>query len=378
MKEKSNEINNADALNEFTNDLLKLFDKKIYLINDQYKIVYTNALPNISSEYAEDDRNKSCYKLIFNSDTPCKYCTFSFLKSNDLNEIQNNFQKKYIRIKNHMNKETLHQDFSLTQTILNKNNEFFYVDIIDVNKNESMYDAGDQLTTLGAHVQTVAHELSNPITGLNLTRQQIAKILDSSDTINSRELKPLVNLLLKDIRRAAGVLSEIRNYSRPVNKSYKLVDLKTVLKSAFDNVSRIYESTHIKTAFQWDADENYTIAGNAAKLEQCFINIIKNSFEMFNLQNNFKLNEVKVLAEKTDTAGMIKIQIIDNAGGISNDALINVFKPYFTTKERFRGLGLGLYIASKILKEHHSTISIESIDDKTMVTIYMNQQENSK
>jgi len=98
---------------------------------------------------------------------------------------------------------------------------------------------------------------------------------------------------------------------------------------------------------------------------------------MFGLKKDPELSEIHVIANDTDNPDLLKIQIIDNAGGISNAALINVFKPYFTTKERFRGLGLGLYIAGKILKEHHSTINIESMGDKTVVTIYMKQKDNT-
>jgi C4-dicarboxylate-specific signal transduction histidine kinase len=354
-----------------------LFDKDIYLINHQYQVIYFNHNAGLSDE-SENRLNEPCYKLIFNLEAPCKYCGFSFADKNANIDFLHDMPKRTIRIKNHLEQNVSRQDFSLTQAVLSKKNDFVYVDIIDVNQNESMYDAGDQLTTLGAHVQTVAHELSNPITGLNLTRQQIVKILDSGDVVNSRDLKPLVDLLLKDIRRAAGVLSEIRNYSRPVNKSYKLVDLKSVLKSALDNVTRIYQSDHIKVVFEWNVEENFSIPGNSAKLEQCFINIIKNSFEMFSLRKNPSSPEVSITAQKTDKPEMVKIQIIDNAGGISNDALTNVFKPYFTTKERFRGLGLGLYIAGKILKEHHSTISIESTGEKTMVSIYMKRQDNTQ
>ena len=99
---------------------------------------------------------------------------------------------------------------------------------------------------------------------------------------------------------------------------------------------------------------------------------------MFDLGKNHPSPHVHIIAEKTEIPEMLKIQIIDNAGGISNDALSNVFKPYFTTKERFRGLGLGLYIAGKILKEHQSSITIESKGGKTTVAVYMKKQEYTK
>ena len=358
-------------------DLLNIFDQDIYLINNQYQILYTNHHRGLTPDFLNIKEEKNagipCYKLIFNFDSPCQYCGFSF----DQGDIQIKSIKKNIRIKNLIGNGSIDKDLMLIQTVLGRD-EFIYVDMIQVSQDESIYDASDQLTTLGAHVQTVAHELSNPITGLNLTRQQIVKILDSADVVNSGDLRPLVDLLLKDIRRAAGVLSEIRNYSRPVTKSYRLIDLRSILVSAIDNVTRVYQSDNVKVSFKWNVLEHCAIPGNSAKLEQCFINIIKNSFEMFTLRKNPDLPEVTIRVDPTDIPGMIKIQIIDNAGGISNEALTKVFKPYFTTKERFRGLGLGLYIAGKILKEHRSTISMESKGEKTIVTIYMKQQDGTK
>jgi len=367
------------TLKDIVSDLVDLFDTDVYVINHRRQVLYTNRSPGVSGDSIKSDPEQPCYKVIFNQDVPCSYCGFTFTDNKDDQKAQSALPKRTIRIKNHLGREVAFRDFSLTQKVLYHNDEGIYVDILNVSQGESIYNAGDQLITLGAHVQTVAHELSNPITGLNLTRQQIVKILDSKEVVQTGELRPLVDLLLKDIRRAAGVLSEIRNYSRPVNKAYKLVDLKSVLKSALDNVVRVYQSDNIRVVFQWNAGESFTIAGNSAKLEQCFINILKNSFEMFSLRANPQMGdgvpEVSVIVEKTDKPGFVKIQIIDNAGGISNEALTKVFKPYFTTKESFRGLGLGLYIAGKILKEHHSTISIESVGEKTMVTIYMKQEE---
>lgn len=369
-----------EDLGIFFDELAGIIDKNIYFINEQHQILFTNDLNHNFNKTSEGQFGAvskiPCYKYIFNLSVPCSYCNRSFTNNDKTSENPGKSQKRKVRVKNHFDAEISQQDFSLTQSMLFLQDESILVDVVETCQSESMYNgsASDQLTTLGAHVQTVAHELSNPITGLNLTRQQIVKILESKSVVNSSELKPLVDLLLKDIRRAAGVLSEIRNYSRPVTKSYKLVDLKSVIQSALDNVVRVNQVENLNLNFDWLIDENFLFQGNAAKLEQCFINIIKNSFEMFKQKKNLESPDIHIIAEKTANLGEVRIQIIDNAGGISDAALTNVFKPYFTTKERFRGLGLGLYIVGKILKEHNSAISIESRGEKTVVTIYMKQE----
>lgn len=373
--------------------ILSLIKGKVFLIDHNREVVYPcpddiqlneiraksaphphNDTANTKNEKGKTAKELSqCYKVIFNKDQPCLHCSFSFsedkLSANDSNKTSAMQIKK---------NEKRNRDLLLTQSVIFWEGRQWYVDILEEEKNETLYDARDQLTTLGAHVQTIAHELFNPVTGLHLTVQQINKLLGSKDQVYSNELSPLMELLVRDIRRASNVISEIRNYSRPVETSYKFIDLQMVLHSALENVERIYQDKKVKINFSWDLQTDFIIMGNAAKLEQCFVNIFKNSFEMFNPENGAGKEDyqLSISVAKTKDPKIAKIQIIDNAGGISNDALRNVFKPYFTTKEKFRGLGLGLYITANILKEHHSTINIESAQGKTIVTIYMRQSGN--
>jgi len=358
---------------DFLSNFLNILNYPIYIIDKDYQIIFTNAIKIKKDSHALRTENK-CYNVIFRYKSPCLYCGFKF---NDTKKSFLEFEqsKRQIRIQLRSEETGIYKDVTLNQSAIKSMDKIFFIDIVEKSLDEFAYDANDQLTTLGAHVQTVAHELSNPVTGLNLTQQQIERLIDSQETVNSGELRPFLNLLSRDIRRAAGVISEIRNYSRAVSSSFKIAELKPIFESAIKNVERLYATEKIKVTFCWELPDHFILFGNAAKLEQCLINIIRNSFETFSARKKNSKPEINISVQ-ADTGRNTKIQIIDNAGGISNNVLNNVFKPYFTTKEQFRGLGLGLYIASKILKEHQSTIQMESIEEKTIVTIYMKHQVN--
>ncbi|MBF0488344.1 MAG: HAMP domain-containing histidine kinase [Nitrospirae bacterium] len=72
---------------------------------------------------------------------------------------------------------------------------------------------------------------------------------------------------------------------------------------------------------------------------------------------------MKVRLYKDDTTGRKIITITDNGGGIPDDIIDKVFDPYFTTKDKSRGTGMGLYMAKVIIEKNmNGTISVRNID----------------
>ena len=87
-----------------------------------------------------------------------------------------------------------------------------------------------------------------------------------------------------------------------------------------------------------------------SELLQVFLNVIKNA------QDNFEDRETKnpkITITTKDVKNGVKIEILDNGGGISADVFENIFDPYFSTKTIKNGSGLGLYMSKSIIDQHH-------------------------
>jgi signal transduction histidine kinase len=344
--------------------ILNLVNDSAYIITKDFQLIYSNN----KTIQPEKSGSNICFEIIFNFTKPCHFCNINFSTVSS----QTRSFPHIVQLTNQTYNNLPGENLILTQTDIEFENESAFIDLIHHPcQSPGDLNANDQLTTLGAHVQTIAHELSNPLTGLNLTYQKISEITSNNFDVKTSQIKPLLDLLSNDIQRASEIVSEIRNYSKPIARPIKIIDLKTVIKNGLRNVQRLYTNQVVNIDFKWNIPDRVKIYGHAGKLEQCFINIFKNCFDMFQIREKKTDAKIIISTEYHNSEKKICIHIIDNAGGISNDALKKVFKPYFTTKERYRGLGLGLYITSKILKEHGGSIQMDSSGDKTNVTVIM-------
>ncbi len=109
------------------------------------------------------------------------------------------------------------------------------------------------------------------------------------------------------------------------------------------------------------------------ELNQVWTNLIDNA--IFAVEKNGEIAIESSCGDKN-----IKVSIIDNGGGISNEILSRIFDPFFTTKKVGEGTGIGLDIVNRIVKRHKGDIKVNSVPGRTefTVSIPLVQQEASK
>ena len=111
--------------------------------------------------------------------------------------------------------------------------------------------------------------------------------------------------------------------------------------------------------FEFKLDEKLEIFGVESELSQVVINILTNSYEAFE-RKKLEKKIVQIKLERIENN--ICLNIIDNAGGVEDSIIDKIFDPYFTTKHKFQGTGLGLFVCSQIVIEHfHGNITCENI-----------------
>jgi C4-dicarboxylate-specific signal transduction histidine kinase len=114
----------------------------------------------------------------------------------------------------------------------------------------------------------------------------------------------------------------------------------------------------------------------SGELTQVIINIINNAKDALleNKIQNPKI-ELKLVDNKTDTI----INISDNAGGIKDNVIKNIFEPYFTTKHQSYGTGLGLFMSYEIItKSLKGDIKVSNNNEGAVFTIVLPKQQKGK
>jgi len=345
-----------------------------YAINDKLEIQFSSKAAKQSSRSEQEGQSRLCYEVIMHRDIPCSFCKiFPDGKSNSANK---KFSEKY---KNNFNSQhsverenTLSSQpgFTLFQNMLKvESGEIvLFETLIPLRRKDN---AEEQLITLGAMVQTMAHELSNPLTGINLTLQAIHNLIDKDNSNLKHKLEKIIALLEKDARRASNILTDVQNYTKPLKQQERLCKLKLVIQEALGISLRTQPYISPKIIWNWDLPENICVRGNRQKLEQCFINLFVNAFEALQESSLQKDATIEINAVHSDTLHQtnktIQVEIVDNADGLLFQDADNIFSPFKSTKKDHTGLGL--FIVRKILNEHKAKIDTTRENSKTYFTI---------
>lgn len=248
---------------------------------------------------------------------------------------------------------------------------------IDEEKNKHMAKLiqTNRMTSLGLLVSSMAHEINNPNGAIRLA----AEILERA----WKEVQPILNELaenegdfricgmpyseaIEDVEKAVDaitrssirierVVQNLRTYSLGDRENQHIAfDLNRVAENAVaiirahGNMASIVINTALSPVLP-------AIRGNPFQLEQVVINLLMNAIQAMSA-NKGKL--ITLSTESAATDGEVLLIVKDSGPGIKTENLPHVFEPFFSTRIDQGGSGLGLYIASFIVKEQNGTLDI--------------------
>jgi signal transduction histidine kinase len=210
----------------------------------------------------------------------------------------------------------------------------------------------------------VAHEIRNPLGSI----KGAAQYLKGEATTD--EQQELLNVIVEGTDRLNTVVSQFLDYARPYKLSLKSQNINVIIQKAISIIAAnklVEKITIVK-----ELDENIPYAEvDEQQIMQVILNIALNAIESMPWGGTLIFNTSGMELEDN---GEIIITIRDTGTGISKKEIRDIFKPFFTTKER--GVGLGLAICQKIIKEHGGQIGVKSIPARgTVFTIKLKTAE---
>jgi signal transduction histidine kinase len=200
----------------------------------------------------------------------------------------------------------------------------------------------DRLAALGEMAATVAHEIRNPLGGI----QGFAGLLER-DVPQDDPRRRLVEKIIVGTRNLDRVVNELLEYTRPIELSLETIDARALVDSAIGYLSIVPPGVIVMN----DVPANITVRGDAHKLRQVLLNVLQNA-----LQSIEGSGAVTVSVRQDRSRTMIVFH--DTGCGIAAEHLAKVFMPFFTTREK--GTGLGLAVAAKIVESHGGAMDVTS------------------
>lgn len=225
----------------------------------------------------------------------------------------------------------------------------------------------EKMASLGQLVAGVAHELNNPISFVfgNMHALQryerrladyLAAVHGSLDRQRLEQLRgelkidrllqdigPLIEGSLEGAERVGEIVEDLRRFSTPNQQKPRPFDLVRVINTAADWVVKARRD---RPGLHIELPEEVIVHGHEGYVHQILVNLIQNAADAVESVRCPLINLSATIA-----AGWVSIVVGDNGPGISDEQLLRVFDPFYTTKPVGKGTGLGLYISYNLATE---------------------------
>jgi PAS domain S-box-containing protein len=224
-------------------------------------------------------------------------------------------------------------------------------DVTDRVRAREQLALADRMASLGTLAASVAHEINNPLTYVQLNLQSIARDIERGDRVS---VESATSMALEGVGRVRSIVADLRTFARADEESVGPVDLVDVVESTMRLAGKTIEAT---SRFERALAPIPRVRGNRARLGQVVLALVLNAHEA--VEERGGAGGIVRIATSCDDAHAT-LEIADNGVGIAPHDLSRVMEPFFTTKPVGQGTGLGLAICHRIVSAFGGTIAIDS------------------
>jgi len=226
-----------------------------------------------------------------------------------------------------------------------------------------LYEA-EHLSKVGQLASGIAHEIRNPLNYISLAVDHLRSEMLPAYGDRTPELLELTGKIKEEVRRANYMVLNFMNYGRPLKLRPVTVDYRAFIDKLLPLVQEKLTEQRVTIVLEIP-DDLPTVEIDPELMRNCLVNFITNAAQSMAEGGTVTLGAV--YDPETET---FRLTVADEGRGIAPEDLEKIFQPYFTTREA--GIGLGLAITERIVKEHRGTIEVTSEPDRgTLFTIVL-------
>lgn len=226
----------------------------------------------------------------------------------------------------------------------------------EAQKAHQIVHQADKMAVIGELTAGIAHEVKNP---LSIILGRLDCLSLEIDSLSSDEISEDLEVIRSHAIRMRIVLERFLNLARPTSPNLKKVSVSRLIADVLSMIRKTLESARV-TARMEVADGLPAIHADPAQIQQVLINLILNARD--SMPQGGELI-VRAHREIANSQGLI-IEVADSGTGIAEENMEQIFSPFFTTKAKKGGTGLGLEVCSKIMQQHHGNIEASSTPGK--------------
>jgi len=339
-----------EALRDFNQLIVENIATGLVTIDSKYIITHAN---RASGRILEDFRleGKNLFELFPK--------VIHYIRSGELTAHKaNRIEVEYVNLKNE--KMSMEVIVSMLQGPEKELRGYMLLlqDLTHVKRMEFQMRQQEKMAAVGQLAAGIAHEIRNPLASISGSIQLLA----ASESGLDDENRKLMRIVIKEIDRLNGLISEFLDYVRPDARVEDPVNINAVIKEVLE-MARFNKTLRSDVEQHVNLQAQMMVLGHFDKLKQAILNIVINAFQAMD-----KTTSPILKVESYERGDQVVVIIEDNGVGIDEKNLMKIFEPFHTTKPK--GTGLGLAITHKILETHNAKIFVESkLNYGTKITI---------
>jgi len=213
----------------------------------------------------------------------------------------------------------------------------------------------ERLATIGQLAAGLAHDLGNVLTPLGM---YAALLLTNRDQL-SEENAGYVEQIKEIANRMGKMLRQLIDFSREEGGAKEAIVVEEVIDGTLSMLDYMLTGKNITVERAYQSETAH-VRADPGLLEQVFTNLIVNAADAMTEGGKLTVTIRLMRAESSTDQRYLEIVFEDTGGGIAGQDLDRIFEPFYTTKERGKGTGLGLFVSYGIIEKHGGTIDVAS------------------
>jgi two-component system, cell cycle sensor histidine kinase and response regulator CckA len=208
----------------------------------------------------------------------------------------------------------------------------------------------EKMGSVGLLAGGIAHDFNNLLTGVLGYASLIKNFLPKEE-----KLYKYAEAIEHSAQRASKLTQHLLNFSRRQRRTSGVIDLNALLEDVLFLLKESFRDVEIEKSLH---EALPPVKGDEAELQNVFLNLCINAKDAMNGVGTIKVRTAR--KKQTGDKEFALIEIEDSGKGIDESIKTKIFEPYFSTKENGKNLGMGLYIVSKVIREHGGFLELDS------------------
>ncbi|MFH1384878.1 MAG: ATP-binding protein [Candidatus Omnitrophota bacterium] len=223
-------------------------------------------------------------------------------------------------------------------------------DLSKIKQLEDEIERAKRLSALGEMIAGVAHEIRNPLGGIEM----FTSLLERECASDERK-KRISQNIIQGVQSLNKIITEMLTFTQSFSKTeFQKVNLIDCIESSLGFSCHELRKKNINIVKSYNMAQSVLVMGDVDQLRQVFLNLLLNAGQAINCHDG--AIQLTCFSHQRDGYGVV--EITDNGCGIVPEDIEKIFDPFFTTKAK--GTGLGLAVSYRIIEAHGGKIRVES------------------